>query len=75
MYEAQVRELERWMEANGGAHPDRALMAVRTGHEEFALSHLDIVGTDNGHNAVMQWTALANAIPETILDSRFDQIN
>ena len=75
LYEAQVKELERWMYANGGAHPDRALMAVRAGYEDFALSHLDIVGTEHGHNAVMQWTALANAIPETILDSRFDQIN
>ncbi len=75
LYEAQIKEMERWMNANGGSHPDRTLMAVRAGFEDFALSHLEVVGTDYGHNAVMQWTPLASCIAESVVDSRFDQIN
>ena len=78
VYAAQKAELERWLEAtesNRGAHPDRAMMAVRAGYEDFALSHMDIISTDYGHDWVMQWTPIANAIGESILDSRFDEIN
>lgn len=75
LYEAQKKEMYRWMTANGGAHPDRTLMAVRTGYQDFGFSHLEVVGTDYGHDAVMKWTTLASSITEAIVDSRFDQIN
>ena len=75
LYEAQKKEMYRWMTANGGAHPDRTLMAVRTGYQDYGFSHLEIVGTDYGHDAVMKWTTLASSITEAIVDSRFDQIN
>ena len=75
LFEAQKKEMYRWMMAEGGAHPDRTLMAVRTGYQDFGFSHLEIVGTDYGHDSVMKWTTLASSITEAVVDSRFDQIN
>lgn len=75
LFEAQKKEMNRWMTANGGAHPDRTLMAVRTGYQDLGFSQLNIVGTDKGHDSVMEWTTMASSITEAVLDSRFDQIN
>ena len=75
LYEAMEAEMYRWMTANGGAHPDRSLMAVRAGYEDFGLSHLEIVGSDYGHDAVMKWGPMASCIGESVVDSRFGEIN
>ena len=75
LYEAQKKEMYRWMMADGGNLPDRTLMAVRSGYAEYGFSRLKIVGTDYGHDGVMQWTPYASSIPEAVVDSRFDQIN
>lgn len=77
LFYAQQAEALRWMNANGGTHPDRSLMAMRAGYEDFAFENLTcgIIGTGYGHDAVMQWTAIASSIAESVVDSRFDQIN
>lgn len=76
-YYAQQKETERWITANGGTHPDRSLMAMRAGFEDFAFSNMTcgVVGTGYGHAAVMQWMPIASSIAEAAVDSRFDQIN
>jgi hypothetical protein len=76
LYAAQRREMERWMLADGGTHPDRSVMAVRAGFPDFAFANLTtgIVGTGYGHDEVMRWTAVAGSIGEAIVDSRFGQI-
>lgn len=77
LYYAQQAETERWITANGGTHPDRSLMAMRAGFEDFAFANMTcgIVGTGYGHAAVMQWMPIASSIAESVVDSRFDQIN
>ncbi len=75
LWQAQKKELIRWKDANGGAHPDRSLMALRCGYPEFAMSALELIGTDYNHDSLMFWGQLTNAIPEAVLDSRFDSIN
>lgn len=75
LWEAQKKELNRWKDANGGAHPDRSLMALRCGYPDYALSALELIGTDYNHDSLMFWGQLTNAIPEAVLDSRYDSIN
>ncbi|WP_343845438.1 glycosyl hydrolase family 95 catalytic domain-containing protein [Faecalicatena contorta] len=77
LYYAQQAETERWITANGGTHPDRSLMAMRAGFEDFAFANMTcgIVGTGYNHGAVMQWMPIASSIAESAVDSRFDQIN
>lgn len=77
LYYAQRAEMERWINANGGTHPDRSLMAVRAGFEDFAFANMTcgVVGTGYGHAAVMQWCPIASSVAEAVVDSRFDQIN
>lgn len=77
LFEAQKAETLRWMTADGGTHPDRSLMAMRAGYEDFAFENLScgIVGTGYNHDAVMQWAPITSSIAEAVVDSRFDQIN
>ena len=77
LYYAQQAETERWITANGGTHPDRSLMAMRAGFEDFAFANMTcgVVGTGYGHATVMQWMPVASSIAESVVDSRFDQIN
>lgn len=76
LYAAQRKEMERWMEADGGIHPDRSLMAVRAGFPDYAFANMTtgIVGTGYGHDEVMRWTAVAGSIGEALVDSRFGRI-
>lgn len=77
LYAAQKKEAERWMYANGGTHPDRSLMVMRAGFEDYAFSHMScgIIGTGYNHDEVMKWTAITASVGEAIVDSRFGQIN
>lgn len=77
LFQAQKRETLRWITANGGTHPDRSLMALRAGFEDFAFSHFSggIVGTGYKHEEVLRWTAIASSIAEAVVDSRFDEIH
>ena len=52
-------------------------MAMRAGFEDFAFANMTcgVVGTGYGHAAVMQWLPVASSIAESVVDSRFDQIN
>ena len=78
LFEATKNEMERWMYANDsvkGALPERALMAMRAGFPDHAVAHIDVIGSDYGHDFAMHWMPLASTIGESIVDSRFDQIN
>lgn len=78
LWQAQKAELERWMNNDCyGYHPDGSLMAMRAGKEDYAFENMShgVVGTGYNHDMVMEWTALANSIAESVVDSRFDQIN
>lgn len=78
LWQAQKAELERWMNNDCyGYHPDGSLMAMRAGNEDYAFENVShgVVGTGYNHAMVMEWTALANSIAESVVDSRFDQIN
>lgn len=78
LWQAQKAELERWIGNDCyGYHPDGSLMAMRGGYEDYAFENMShgVVGTGYNHAMVMEWTALANSIAESVVDSRFDQIN
>ena len=77
LFYAMQAETQRWITANGGTHPDRSLMAMRAGYEDFAFANMTcgVVGTGYNHSAVMQWCAVASSVAEAVVDSRFDEIH
>lgn len=77
LFYAMQAETLRWITANGGTHPDRSLMAMRAGYEDFAFANMTcgVVGTGYNHSAVMQWCAVSSSVAEAIVDSRFDEIH
>lgn len=70
VYYALQEEAVRLFSVGAGRHPDKMVMGVRAG-----LTDLSYAQADPSLSGAFLYGPLANYVGETILDSRFDEIN
>ncbi|WP_343246966.1 glycosyl hydrolase family 95 catalytic domain-containing protein [Diplocloster hominis] len=70
VYYALQKEADRLFSVGAGRHPDKMVMGVRAG-----LTDLSYARSDPSISSALLYGPLANYVGETILDSRFGEIN